>query len=141
MIYFDEERLPTADIYIAPETYTRRKELMHERFEQMLHYAEQQNECRSLFISQYFGDKHDKPCGVCDICLARRKAQGDKRVATPDYRGQILALLSERAMTPKEIADTLSGNDETITEQICALVAEGTLYTRDMSGKLLLKKQ
>ena len=141
MIYFDEERLPTADIYIAPETYTRRKELMHERFEQMLRYAEQQSECRSLFIGQYFGDRHDEPCGVCDICLARRKAQGDKSVTTPDYRGQILALLSERAMTPKEVADTLSGNDEAITRQICELVEEGVLYTQDISGRLSLKKQ
>ena len=44
-------------------------------------------------------------------------------------------------MTPKEVADTLSGNDEAITTQICALVEEGVLYTLDMSGRLSLKKQ
>ena len=140
MIYFDEERLPTADIYIAPETYTRRKELMHERFEQMLRYAEQENECRSLFIGQYFGDGHNEPCGVCDICIARRKSKGGNSSPATDYRKQILALLEERAMSPKEVADTLSGNDDAITAEICALVAEGILHTQDMSGRLSLKK-
>ena len=141
MIYFDEERLPTADIYIAPETYTRRKELMHERFEQMLRYAEQEDECRSLFIGQYFGDGHNEPCGVCDICIARRKSKGDKSLSVPAYREQILALLRERAMTPKQVGDTLSGNDEAITQELCALVREGVLRTLDKSGRLAIKEK
>ena len=36
ILFMNEERLPRADLYIAPETYTRRQELMRERFEQMI---------------------------------------------------------------------------------------------------------
>ena len=39
ILFLNEERLPRADLYIAPETYKRRQELMRERFEHMLAYA------------------------------------------------------------------------------------------------------
>ncbi len=39
MLFMHEERLPREDLYIAPETYARRQELMRERFENMMRYA------------------------------------------------------------------------------------------------------
>lgn len=74
ILYMDEERLPRADLYIAPETYRRRQELMRERFEGMLAYAANETRCRSAVLEAYFGGAGDEACGVCDICLARRRA-------------------------------------------------------------------
>ncbi|MBO5861264.1 MAG: RecQ family ATP-dependent DNA helicase [Alistipes sp.] len=62
MLFFNEERLPTNDLYIAPETYHHRKELMQERFENMVSYSMQQTECRSVVIQRYFGDQEATPC-------------------------------------------------------------------------------
>ncbi|MBR5106219.1 MAG: ATP-dependent DNA helicase RecQ, partial [Alistipes sp.] len=39
LIFFNEERLPARDVYIAPATYSHRKNLMLERFNHLLHYA------------------------------------------------------------------------------------------------------
>ncbi|WP_418982862.1 RecQ family ATP-dependent DNA helicase [Alistipes sp.] len=75
ILFFDEERLPRADLYIAPETYARRQELMRERFERMIAYAANGERCRSVVLEEYFGGAEGEPCGVCDICLARRKAE------------------------------------------------------------------
>ncbi|MBQ7856758.1 MAG: RecQ family ATP-dependent DNA helicase [Alistipes sp.] len=141
MIYFDEERLPTSDIYITPETYTRRKELMHERFDQMLRYAENESECRSMIIENYFGDTHSEPCGVCDLCIARRKAEGSIPPLAHNYREQILSLLASEPMTPKRLAEAISGNDDDITAEICRLTDEGIVEARDLSGKLSIKKR
>ena len=47
LLYMDEERLPTADLYISPESYRQRRELTHERFERMLAYATAETGCRS----------------------------------------------------------------------------------------------
>lgn len=75
ILFMDEERLPRADLYIAPETYKRRQELMRERFEHMLAYASDEKLCRSVMLERYFGSAEEAaPCGVCDICLARRRA-------------------------------------------------------------------
>ena len=74
ILFMNEERLPRADLYIAPETYKRRQELMRERFEQMIAYAANEQECRSAVLERYFGEENPAPCGVCDICLARKRA-------------------------------------------------------------------
>ena len=50
ILFMNEERLPRADLYIAPETYKRRQELMRERFEQMIAYAANEQECRSAVL-------------------------------------------------------------------------------------------
>ena len=78
----NEERLPRADLYIAPETYRLRQQLMRERFERMLAYASNEEECRSTVLERYFGTEPAGPCGVCDICLARRRAA--KRAAAAE---------------------------------------------------------
>lgn len=74
ILFMDEERLPRADLYIAPETYKRRQELMRERFEHMLAYAANETRCRSAVLEGYFGEGAPAACGVCDICLAHKRA-------------------------------------------------------------------
>ena len=76
ILYLNEERLPRADLYIAPETYRRRQELMRERFERMIAYTDNEQECRSVVLERYFGADDATPCGVCDLCLARKRPPG-----------------------------------------------------------------
>ena len=75
MLFFDSERLPRSDLYIAPETYARRLELTRERFDHMLAYAANESRCRSVVLDDYFGGHDAAPCGICDLCLARRRAE------------------------------------------------------------------
>ena len=82
MLYMEEERLPRADLYIAPETYKHRQELMRERFDHMLAYAANETECRSVVLERYFGADDAQPCGICDICLARRRETRRQQTAT-----------------------------------------------------------
>ena len=99
ILYLNEERLPRADLYIAPDTYLRRKELTRERFEQMLRYASNETECRSEVIERYFGATESHPCGICDLCLARRRAakqSGDD----PALREAILDALTREPTDP-----------------------------------------
>ena len=34
----------------------------------LIHWAENKSICRTLLIQNYFGEKTDKDCGVCDVC-------------------------------------------------------------------------
>ncbi len=71
-IYFLLNRAPAQHININHEAYFERKKLYQERVATMLQYMHLQHDCRSSFISAYFGDDAVKPCGVCDNCLARK---------------------------------------------------------------------
>ena len=40
----------------------------------MIAYAAHEQESRSAVLERYFGEENPAPCGVCDICLARKRA-------------------------------------------------------------------
>ena len=135
LIFLDEERLPARDVYIAPATYSHRKQLMLERFNHLLHYANEEHECRSRIIEQYFCDKMSEPCGICDNCLARKKREKSNSAS---YESQILSLLATEPMTIKELIAQIKGNEQSIIEVIRQLTDNGTISAKD--SKLRLKE-
>ncbi len=130
LLYLHEDRLPKEDLYIAPETYRRRKELTHERFDQMLRYTANETECRSVVLETYFGDAESRPCGICDICLARRRAA--KRASsdeeqTTELDRQILQRLELRPMDIRLLAEQLAASPDHLAERLQQLMGRGVV--------------
>ncbi|MDE7130149.1 MAG: RecQ family zinc-binding domain-containing protein, partial [Alistipes sp.] len=130
---FDTERLPTADLYIAPETYRRRFDLMHERFESMLRYVGSDDECRSAVLERYFGAADARECGVCDVCLARRK---DRRTGA-DMETKIINALKNSSMSVRELIAAVGGNETTAVAAVDKLIDEGKISS-SVDGKLAI---
>ena len=138
MIYFDSERLPQRDIYIAPETYRQRYDLAIERFNNMLRYTLSTDICRSRIIEEYFGEREAKDCGICDICLAKRKRnEVSNNVQSIDNK--IIALLGERDMAIKDVVASIGGESAKIATRIDYLISEGKISV-SLSGKLKINK-
>ncbi len=123
MLFMNEERLPREDVYIAPETYSRRQKLMRERFEGMLRYATGDTECRSEVLERYFGATESHPCGICDICLARRRAA---KAATGNnvLKQTILHTLREGDITPRDLSAKVAASPEVLAVAIRELLDE-----------------
>ncbi|MEG2096466.1 MAG: ATP-dependent DNA helicase RecQ [Alistipes sp.] len=135
ILFFDEERLAREDLYIAPATYKRRKELMHERFENMLAYANNTEFCRSVMMEVYFGSKDPVPCGVCDLCLARKRQERQTATQSDD----VIKLLTENDLTVKEIVAGFRCEPEEVVQLIDNLLAEGKISMTG-SGKLTINR-
>ncbi len=134
MLFMNEERLPVKDLYISPETYLHRKNLIHERFGSMLRYAEQQTECRSVVLQRYFGDDDATPCDVCDVCLAARRRQ---RNDAESLRESILALLREEELSVRELCHNIRHEPDHIAAEVDKMLSEGKI-SATISGKLII---
>ena len=134
MFFMDEERLPVKDIYISPKTYLHRKELMHERFSSMLHYAECETECRSVMLQRYFGDVQATPCGVCDTCLAAKRRQRNDEQSLQE---SIAYHLREEELTVRELCHKIKNDPERIAAAVDKMLAEGKI-SASISGKLII---
>lgn len=135
LLFFDLERLPREDLYIAPSTYKRRKELMHERFENMLRYADNRSQCRSVLMENYFGDKEAAQCGVCDLCLERKRVSR----GTEAPRAEILNLLTGSPLHVKELIARFRCEPSQVIREVDALLAEGKISTLT-DGKLAINR-
>ena len=134
MIFFDEERLPTKDIYISPDTYLHRKRLISERFENMVVYASNQTECRSVVIQRYFGDNDAQACGICDVCIAKRKRATNDANALCDT---ILNLLSNESLNAREISRHIKADIQTVADAIDILKSKNKISATS-DGKLTI---
>lgn len=126
MIFFDEARLQRNNIYIAPETYLKRKALLSERFEQMIAYATNEQICRSKFLQDYFNDTETEDCGICDICLAKRR---QAKLSHENLEAEILRLLSQAPLTAREVAREIKAEPTAIAEAIKHLMEKEKIST------------
>jgi len=136
ILFFDCERLPTDDLYIAPETYHRRRQLAEERFGGMLSYTENDTRCRSRVLQEYFGDTEGEECGVCDVCLARRRAAKNAAAAT-ELKERIISLLDRQPLDIRGIAAEFRCEDRTVTLAVRELLDDGKISSRS-DGKLAI---
>ena len=97
LLILSEERLPVRDVVISPSTYQRRREQSELRSAAVIEYAASTDECRSLILRRYFDEEAAEPCGVCDVCIERRRSG-----AAPPDRAKIAASIE------KLVADLLS---------------------------------
>jgi RecQ family ATP-dependent DNA helicase len=84
LVMLDEQ--PAARLRIRPEDLARRAALEQRKLREMISFCYTEN-CYRAFILDYFGDlSHDRDCGKCGNCLARRRrAATQEAPAAPDF--------------------------------------------------------
>ena len=105
---------------------------MRERFEQMVAYAANDDECRSAVLEKYFGEGDPAPCGVCDVCLARKRAAKAAGTPHPDaaaLRESILRRLAESPADPRRLAADMTCPPERLAGAVRELLEKGEVRT------------
>ena len=85
------------------------------------------NRCRQQLLLEYFDEADPPRCGVCDVCLAEKKAR-QAAEAGPGLRGPLLALVAEAARLPREVLAAFAPQQTAaVTETLRELVERGEL--------------
>lgn len=70
-LIFLHERIPTQNLSLTKEIYGQLKERAAQRLQAMLGYIEGKDQCRSRYLTAYFGDLETEDCNFCDVCLEK----------------------------------------------------------------------
>jgi ATP-dependent DNA helicase RecQ len=133
MICMNEERLPLADLYIAPKTYSERKAQMMACFDTMIEYADNNSQCRSVVIQRYFGDTSAEPCGCCDICLAKKRG-----VESADIEREVEKILVKGNSTLRDIAHAIQLPPQKISAALSKMAESGAITISDAGDVALV---
>jgi len=108
------------------------------RLQAMLHYLSNTEECRSLLLQRYFGEKSDKPCGVCDVCIGRHKTTiSDSE--WPVLQQAILAFVrQETAPTYRDALQHIPVGTPAQREKVLRFLLDKAIVTADASGRLFV---
>ncbi len=75
LIIYTRTREEQRYLAIPRSAYEDRKKRLERRIEKVLEYIDEERTCRSKPLLAYFGEKRSKPCGCCDICLAKHESR------------------------------------------------------------------
>lgn len=135
-ITFKKHRVPVQDLKLNTTLYNKRKESFIRRVAAMVAYTKDPD-CRSRFISAYFGDNETKDCGICDNCLRKKAAK-----LSPEEFKRISSIisgeLSEKQLTAAELMHAINIKKEKASKVIEVMKKEDKI-TVDDNGILKLK--
>jgi ATP-dependent DNA helicase RecQ len=121
----DADRLPIDRVVMEA-----RRELHFNKMEAIISYAEQSHRCRMQVIQEYFDEVTYTTCGVCDVCIDKRKKQ-DRSVIV-DYQNQITYLLNQKSASPEELEESVGPKDHDLfVEVVREMVDAAKIYYDD----------
>lgn len=134
-LQYIENRAQAEYLVINVERYAARKKLYTERIEKMIAYVHLSTECRSKFISAYFGDDGVRDCGICDNCLERKS----KPLSGKDMQAiekQLYELLQQNELTTTALLEQMKAvRKEQVWEVLRYLQSERKIEIDD-AGKI-----
>ncbi|HZI23635.1 MAG TPA: RecQ family zinc-binding domain-containing protein, partial [Chryseolinea sp.] len=130
----DSEKLPL-DI----PRMTARKKLLTEKMNAMINFATTQYRCRMQVIQEYFNEVTFNTCGICDVCIEKRKKENER--AFDELRQEILNTLKQGSQTIETLEERIAPRDhELFVDVIREMVDDGELHY-DKAWRLKLMQQ
>ena len=100
LIIMHTERLVESNLYISSKRYEERKGMYQKRIESIISYVKETEECRSRVLIDYFGQEVKGDCGICDVCLKRKKLQSREQ-GRRDAQKRVITLLESNGREMK----------------------------------------
>lgn len=134
-IQYLTERQDTRHFALSDEVYKDRKEDATKRVQAVIDFVNNDNECRSVQLLRYFGEKIKTRCGKCDVCNIRNQM----KINDEEYRNISAAILDElkKRIVPLYETPSLAKNylEEKVLETVRWMLDNGTIE-QDENGNL-----
>ena len=137
VITWKKNRVETDMLNFADDIYTDRKQEYIERIGSIREYTTRRVGCRSAILLDYFGEKQNKPCMHCDLCL-EKDSSGIKKGEFKAISQDIEDMLSQKEGTTDNIY-SLPYEKNHIESVLHRLAEEEIIYMTE--GKLTLNKR
>ena len=134
-IQYLTERQDTRHFALSDEVYKDRKEDATKRVQSVIDFVNNDNECRSVQLLRYFGERIKTRCGKCDVCNIRNQM----KINDEEYRNISSIILEElkKRVIPLYETPSLAKNylEEKVLETVRWMLDNGTIE-QDENGNL-----
>jgi ATP-dependent DNA helicase RecQ len=117
----DAEKLPLNTARMAD-----RKKLITEKMNAIINFVTTQHRCRMQMIQDYFNEVTFDTCGICDVCIEKRKKENLR--AFEEIREEVITTLRQESQTVEELEERIAPRDhELFVDVIREMVDDGYL--------------
>lgn len=109
------------------------------RVEAIVAYCSRTDKCRSRLLLEYFGDMSGEDCGVCDVCLQKRRTRRDAMRARSAIEASVLGRLAGGPL-PYEVLRCVEGFDPGEVGEVVRVMVDDGLIVADVHNVYSLPK-
>ena len=131
-------RATAAFLHINLDYYHARKNNWLIRMKAMVGYIENNTECRSRYLLNYFGESASTNCGICDVCESKQK-RGLTQKRFAELSNKVLQLLEQPMLLQDLLQHFQTSATDEIEEVILFLTQEQTIF-RNAKNEFQKKK-
>lgn len=129
----DAENLP-----IDRKRLEARRALIFDKMKAMVSFVETNFRCRMQLIQDYFNEHTEATCGICDVCIEKRKK--DNILAFERLREEVLSVMRKNVLSVEQLENQIAPKDrELFVDVVRDLVDEGIL-SYDKVWKLRIRE-
>ena len=120
---YDAARLPIDSKLLQARTQNSLSQM-----ETMIGYVENSNLCRSLFLQHYFGEQSDHECGICDVCIDKKRITESNEIIK-QTREEILKFLDNSPLMINSLVEKFPvGKKDTILKVVRLLLDSSQIF-------------
>ncbi|MES2622115.1 MAG: ATP-dependent DNA helicase RecQ [Bacteroidota bacterium] len=137
-IIFLQNRIMKKDLRLDRSFIEKRKLDLEKRLKAVRYYVTENNCCRTRLLVKYFGETNTDDCGICDVCVARKKSG----LSTEKFFQVVIEIEKELSNAPlalEQLNSKLKIKKEELKTAIDFLSDAGRIE-RNHKGEILLVK-
>ena len=133
-IYMLQNRMYNDAYFFDMKSHIERKDHYSARLNMMINFLDEEIKCRSSLISNYFNDKTNKRCGICDNCIKAKK-----KYSTPEFIEISNELISRVTKLPVHFSVLEKGIKKEIFWEVINYLQSEEIVLADDDGLVSLK--
>jgi ATP-dependent DNA helicase RecQ len=109
------------DITINPisKIVEQQHKLKHNQIEAVLNYINNETECRSAQLLNYFGEKSNAPCGICSVCVTGKNESNKNSI---DLTQRILKNLVKKDLSSRDLLKQINCSEQELLDGLSELL-------------------
>ncbi|MEL6191247.1 MAG: ATP-dependent DNA helicase RecQ [Bacteroidota bacterium] len=140
MIRFEQGRQQLLPQNLNWEKYKWLKKRAFSRMSSMISYVQNKAVCRSQLIEKYFDEKGNPPCGICDVCLAR-KSRSAPEANHDSLQKLILDFISQQKhATYRQVLQSVSSGTQDQREEVLRYLIDKKVVKVSPTGELRMNE-
>lgn len=122
-LIFNEIREDEKTINKIAKQLEEQNQLKTQHLQAVLTYIENNTQCKSSLLSDYFGEQNNFECGICSFCLDTKKSETNLET----IKNTILENLKEQNLSSRELLNTTSFSKDAVIFALQQLLEENKI--------------
>ncbi len=99
--------------------------LKEDQIDAVIGYISDEEQCKSIRLLEYFGEKNSTPCGICSVCILKKPKI--KRSSTKSISNDIILLLENQPLSSRALVEQMQHSENEILETLQLMLANNIL--------------